>query len=154
MKFRSFYFKLNFWLLIPKTVQSDGTCLQQFRDLKEQYCRLQEDYKNKVREVSCLRTDLEKLRCTLKETEYEKKRQDCSVAILEKKIKTLEADIGDKNSYFLKKNFKFNFILKINFISYFINFVLNKMQVIKRKYLSKSKLSLWQDTDIMKFKMS
>lgn len=68
---------------------------QQLRDLREKYYRLQEDYKNKICEVSCLRTDVEKLKYDLRESENCKRNQESCLANLERQINEMKMDQGN-----------------------------------------------------------
>ncbi|KAF7387225.1 hypothetical protein HZH68_012902 [Vespula germanica] len=80
-----------------------GTCItapmgastcpqQQLRDLREQYARLQDDYKNKLCEVSCLRTDTEKLKQEVRDSNEEKERTEIKLIDAQERLKSLEAE--------------------------------------------------------------
>ncbi|XP_076385939.1 uncharacterized protein LOC100881157 [Megachile rotundata] len=70
-----------------------STCpQQQLRDLREQYARLQDDYKNKLCEVSCLRTDAEKLKQQTRDAIEEKDKLDIRLTDAQERLKTLEAE--------------------------------------------------------------
>ncbi|XP_034172409.1 uncharacterized protein LOC117600724 isoform X2 [Osmia lignaria lignaria] len=87
----------------PPTSTCTGSCInapmgastcpqQQLRDLREQYARLQDDYKNKLCEVSCLRTDAEKLKQQTRETIEEKEKLDIKLIDAQERLKALEAE--------------------------------------------------------------
>lgn len=59
------------------------------RELREQYNRLQDDYKGKVTEVAGLRADNEKLKQTAKEAEESKKTIEDRLKELEKRCKSM-----------------------------------------------------------------
>jgi septal ring factor EnvC (AmiA/AmiB activator) len=65
---------------------------QQLRELREQYCRLQDDFKGKVTEVAGLRADNEKLKTTAKEAEEARKALEDRVKELERTLKSLKTD--------------------------------------------------------------
>ncbi|XP_046833716.1 uncharacterized protein LOC124430761 [Vespa crabro] len=70
-----------------------STCpQQQLRDLREQYARLQDDYKNKLCEVSCLRTDTEKLKQEVRDSRDEKERMEIKLIDTQERLKSLEAE--------------------------------------------------------------
>lgn len=74
-----------------------STCpQQQLRDLREQYARLQDDYKNKLLEVSCLRTEAEKLKQTTREAVEEKDKLDIKLVDALERLKAMESE---KDSY-------------------------------------------------------
>ncbi|EZA46509.1 hypothetical protein X777_00086, partial [Ooceraea biroi] len=68
---------------------------QQLRDLREQYARLQEDYKNKLCEVSCMRTDAEKLKQDTRDAREEKERMEIKLIDAQERLKLLEAERGN-----------------------------------------------------------
>lgn len=72
----------------PKGMSSD----QALRELREQYNRLQDDFKGKLTEVAGLRADNEKLKTTSKEAEEAKKAAEEKLKELEKKCKNLDAE--------------------------------------------------------------
>lgn len=65
---------------------------QQLRELREQYCRLQDDFKGKLCEVGCLRADNEKLKTTIKDAEEARKLMEEKVKDLERQLKSLKLD--------------------------------------------------------------
>lgn len=65
---------------------------QQLRELREQYCRLQDDFKSKVTEVGGLRADNEKLKASIKEAEDARKALDDKVKDLERTLKNFKAE--------------------------------------------------------------
>ncbi|XP_024936584.1 uncharacterized protein LOC107263492 isoform X1 [Cephus cinctus] len=68
-----------------------STCpQQQLRDLREQYARLQDDYKSKLCEVSCLRADAEKMKKETREAKEEKQKADNKVIDLQERLKIVE----------------------------------------------------------------
>ncbi|XP_043521421.1 uveal autoantigen with coiled-coil domains and ankyrin repeats protein [Frieseomelitta varia] len=70
-----------------------STCpQQQLRDLREQYARLQDDYKNKLCEVSCLRTDADKLKQQTRETIEEKEKLEIKLVDVQERLKAMEAE--------------------------------------------------------------
>ncbi|XP_033340204.2 uncharacterized protein LOC117228521 [Megalopta genalis] len=72
-----------------------STCpQQQLRDLREQYARLQDDYKNKLCEVSCLRTDAEKLKQQTREAIEEREKLDIKLIDAQERLKAIEAEKG------------------------------------------------------------
>ncbi|XP_076286270.1 uncharacterized protein LOC143211965 isoform X2 [Lasioglossum baleicum] len=72
-----------------------STCpQQQLRDLREQYARLQDDYKNKLCEVSCLRTDAEKLKQQTREAIEEREKLDIRLIDAQERLKAIEAEKG------------------------------------------------------------
>ncbi|XP_076675923.1 uncharacterized protein LOC143373032 [Andrena cerasifolii] len=91
----------------PPTSTCTGPCInapmgastcpqQQLRDLREQYARLQDDYKNKLLEVSCLRTEAEKLKQTTREAVEEKDKLDIKLVDAQERLKAMESE---KDSY-------------------------------------------------------
>ncbi|XP_074101257.1 uncharacterized protein LOC141528876 [Cotesia typhae] len=66
--------------------------LQQLRDLREQYARLKEDYNNKLREVSYLRTDAEKMKQETRDANDEKERAENQLIDLQERLKCFESD--------------------------------------------------------------
>ncbi|XP_044269429.1 outer dense fiber protein 2 [Tribolium madens] len=64
----------------------------QLRELREQYCRLQDDFKSKVTEVGGLRADNEKLKATAKEAEEARKTLEDRVKELERTLKSFKTD--------------------------------------------------------------
>lgn len=62
------------------------------RELREQYNRLQDDFKSKLTEVAGLRADNEKLKDTAKNAEEAKKAMEEKMKELEKKCKSLDAE--------------------------------------------------------------
>ncbi|XP_026669479.1 uncharacterized protein LOC108625182 isoform X3 [Ceratina calcarata] len=70
-----------------------STCpQQQLRDLREQYARLQDDYKNKLCEVSCLRTDADKLKQQTRDTIEEKEKLEIKLVDAQERLKAMEAE--------------------------------------------------------------
>ncbi|XP_076169917.1 uncharacterized protein LOC143147993 isoform X2 [Ptiloglossa arizonensis] len=70
-----------------------STCpQQQLRDLREQYARLQDDYKNKLCEVSCLRTDAEKMKQQTREAIEEKEKLDIKLIDALERLKAIESE--------------------------------------------------------------
>jgi len=67
---------------------------QQLRDLREQYARLQEDYKNKLCEVSYMRTDAEKLKQDTRDAKEDKERMEIKLIDAQERLKALEAEKG------------------------------------------------------------
>ncbi|XP_015122418.1 uncharacterized protein LOC107044875, partial [Diachasma alloeum] len=65
---------------------------QQLRDLREQYARLQEDYKNKLCEVSCLRTDSEKMKRETREARDAKEKVENRMIDLQERLKKFESE--------------------------------------------------------------
>ncbi|XP_032663701.1 nucleoprotein TPR-like [Odontomachus brunneus] len=73
-----------------------STCAQQqLRDLREQYARLQEDYKNKLYEVSCMRTDAEKMKQDLRDAKEEKERVEIKMIDVQERLRFLEEERGN-----------------------------------------------------------
>lgn len=74
---------------------------QQLRDLREQYARLQDDYKSKLCEVSCMRTEAEKFKQDLRDVKEEKERMEIKLIDVQERLKFLEAEKGkfDGNSF-------------------------------------------------------
>ncbi|XP_014484969.1 PREDICTED: 227 kDa spindle- and centromere-associated protein-like [Dinoponera quadriceps] len=68
---------------------------QQLRDLREQYARLQEDYKNKLCEVSCMRTDAEKMKQDLRDAKEEKERMEIKMIDAQERLKLFEEERGN-----------------------------------------------------------
>lgn len=66
----------------------------QLRDLREQYARLQDDYKSKLCEVSCMRTEAEKLKQDLRDVKEEKERMEIKLIDVQERLKFLEAEKG------------------------------------------------------------
>ncbi|TGZ52776.1 Outer dense fiber protein 2 [Temnothorax longispinosus] len=71
-----------------------STCAQQLRDLREQYARLQDDYKSKLCEVSCMRTEAEKLKQDTRDAKEEKERMEIKLIDVQERLKFLEAEKG------------------------------------------------------------
>ncbi|KAG7189734.1 hypothetical protein KM043_017401 [Ampulex compressa] len=70
-----------------------STCpQQQLRDLREQYARLQDDYKSKLCEVSCLRADAEKLKQENRDVREEKERMEIKMIDAQERLKILQAE--------------------------------------------------------------
>lgn len=67
---------------------------QQLRDLREQYARLQDDYKSKLCEVSCMRTEAEKFKQDLRDVKEEKERMEIKLIDVQERLKFLEAEKG------------------------------------------------------------
>lgn len=65
---------------------------QQLRELREQYNRLQDDYKGKLTEVAGLRADTEKLKQNAKDTEEARKVAEEKVKEYEKEMKNYKSD--------------------------------------------------------------
>ncbi|KAK4877754.1 hypothetical protein RN001_010260 [Aquatica leii] len=65
---------------------------QQLRELREQYNRLQDDYKGKVTEVAGLRADVEKLKQIAKDSEELKKLAEDKVREYEKEFKSYKSE--------------------------------------------------------------
>ncbi|KAL1518064.1 hypothetical protein ABEB36_001745 [Hypothenemus hampei] len=68
---------------------------QQYKELKEKYHRLQEDFKTKLTEVAGLRADNEKLKEMAEKAEEDRSKLELKVKELEKRLKELRGD-GDK----------------------------------------------------------
>ncbi|EGI65766.1 Outer dense fiber protein 2 [Acromyrmex echinatior] len=71
-----------------------STCVQQLRDLREQYARLQDDYKSKLCEVSCMRTEAEKFKQDLRDAKEEKERMEIKLIDVQERLKFLETEKG------------------------------------------------------------
>ncbi|XP_060535465.1 myosin-9 [Cylas formicarius] len=71
---------------------------QKYKELKEQYNRLQEDFRAKLTEVAGLRADNEKLKDQTKAAEDARKALEDKVKELEKRLKELRGDLGVKGS--------------------------------------------------------
>ncbi|XP_020290182.1 ninein isoform X2 [Pseudomyrmex gracilis] len=69
---------------------------QQLSDLREQYARLQDDYKSKLCEVSCMRTEAEKLKQESRDANEEKERMEIKLIDAQERLKLLETE---KNKY-------------------------------------------------------
>ncbi|KYQ54434.1 Outer dense fiber protein 2 [Trachymyrmex zeteki] len=69
-----------------------NTCVQQLRDLREQYARLQDDYKNKLCEVSCMRTEAEKFKQDLRDVKEKKERIEIKLIDVQERLKFLETE--------------------------------------------------------------
>ncbi|XP_018393779.1 PREDICTED: myosin-11 isoform X2 [Cyphomyrmex costatus] len=67
---------------------------QQLRDLREQYARLQDDYKSKLYEVSYMRTEAEKFKQDLRDAKEEKERMEIKLIDVQERLKILEAEKG------------------------------------------------------------
>lgn len=65
---------------------------QQLRDLKEQYARLQDDYKSKLCEVSCLRSDAEKMKQENRNVKEERAKIENKLIDLQERLKVLEIE--------------------------------------------------------------
>ncbi|XP_076622533.1 uncharacterized protein LOC143342482 [Colletes latitarsis] len=79
----------------PYVPPGASTCpQQQLRDLREQYARLQDDYKNKLCEVSCLRTDAEKMKQQTREAIEEKEKLDIKLIDAQERLKAIESEKG------------------------------------------------------------
>ncbi|XP_046465329.1 myosin heavy chain, fast skeletal muscle [Neodiprion pinetum] len=65
---------------------------QQLRDLREQYARLQDDYKSKLCEVSVLRTESEKTKQEARDAKEDKERAENKLIDLEERLKLCEAE--------------------------------------------------------------
>ncbi|XP_043285787.1 uncharacterized protein [Venturia canescens] len=70
-----------------------STCpQQQLRDLREQYARLQEDYKNKLTEVSCMRTEMDKMKQDAREAKEERGRAESRLSEIQERMKIAQTD--------------------------------------------------------------
>ncbi|XP_011873265.1 PREDICTED: early endosome antigen 1-like isoform X2 [Vollenhovia emeryi] len=72
-----------------------GSCtntITQLRDLREQYARLQDDYKSKLCEVSCMRTEAEKLKQDTRDAKEERERMEIKLIDVQERLKFLEAE--------------------------------------------------------------
>lgn len=69
---------------------------QQLSDLREQYARLQDDYKSKLCEVSCMRTEAEKLKQESRNANEEKEQMEIKLIDVQERLKILETE---KNKY-------------------------------------------------------
>lgn len=77
-------------LSVPK---GGSTCpQQQLRDLREQYARLQEDYRNKLCEVSCLRAEADKMKQETREAREERERAENRLVDAQERLKIMEAE--------------------------------------------------------------
>ncbi|XP_067203521.1 outer dense fiber protein 2 isoform X2 [Linepithema humile] len=79
------------------TAQLAGTDInaqQQLRDLREQYARLQDDYKSKLCEVSCMRTEAEKMKQDTRDAKEEKERMEIKLIDAQERLKLLESEKG------------------------------------------------------------
>ncbi|XP_058790777.1 centrosome-associated protein CEP250 [Phymastichus coffea] len=82
--------------------QNSMTCLpcndapecasQQLRDLREQYARLQDDYKNKLCEVSRLRSDAESLKRDAREAKEERERLEIKLTDAQERARVIESE--------------------------------------------------------------
>lgn len=79
--------------------------------MREQYARLQDDYKSKLCEVSVLRTESEKTKQEARDAKEEKERAENKLIDLEERLKACEAE---KNK--LAGN---AFLLKSSLLSFF-----------------------------------
>ncbi|XP_039309290.1 uncharacterized protein LOC105201905 isoform X2 [Solenopsis invicta] len=79
---------------VPLPQGSSACVQQQLRDLREQYARLQDDYKSKLCEVSCMRTEAEKLKQDTREAKEEKERMEIKLIDVQERLKFLEAEKG------------------------------------------------------------
>ncbi|XP_018338308.1 PREDICTED: golgin subfamily A member 3 isoform X3 [Trachymyrmex septentrionalis] len=68
--------------------------VQQLSDLREQYARLQDDYKSKLCEVSCMRTEAEKFKQDLRDAKEEKERMEIKLIDVQERLKFLEIEKG------------------------------------------------------------
>ncbi|KAH1008141.1 hypothetical protein HUJ05_008724 [Dendroctonus ponderosae] len=80
----------------PSPCPSPYPSYQPFKEMKEKYARLQEDFKAKLTEVAGLRADNEKLKELADKAEENRAKLDMKVKELEKKLKELRGDAGDK----------------------------------------------------------
>ncbi|XP_072742959.1 uncharacterized protein [Anoplolepis gracilipes] len=67
---------------------------QQLRDLREQYARLQDDYKSKLCEVSCMRTEAEKFKQDMRDAKEDKERMEIKLVDAQERLKLLETEKG------------------------------------------------------------
>ncbi|CAG9828882.1 unnamed protein product [Diabrotica balteata] len=77
----------------PPPVTCGPPCEVQLRELREQYKRLQDDFKSKLTEVAGLRTDNEKLKDRTRQAEDAKKDAEKQVRDLELEIKRLKGNL-------------------------------------------------------------
>ncbi|XP_014209648.1 myosin-9 [Copidosoma floridanum] len=91
---------------IPSKITKDSSpCLpcsdlpncveQQLRDLREQYARLQDDYKSKLCEVSRLRTDSEALRRETREAKEERECLEIKLIDAQERLRAVEGERND-----------------------------------------------------------
>lgn len=66
----------------------------QLRDLREQYGRLQDDYKSKLCEVSCMRAEADKLKKNARDANEEKERVEIKLIDAQERLKLLESEKG------------------------------------------------------------
>ncbi|XP_070164453.1 paramyosin [Polyergus mexicanus] len=78
----------------PAQIPGTGVGTQQLRDLREQYARLQDDYKNKLCEVSCMRTEAEKFKQDMRDAKEEKERMEIKLIDAQERLKLLEIEKG------------------------------------------------------------
>lgn len=86
---------------------TDINAQQQLRDLREQYARLQDDYKSKLCEVSCMRAEAEKMKQDIRDAKEEKERMEIKLIDAQERLKLLESE---------KEKFEGNFffVMKLN----------------------------------------
>lgn len=65
------------------------------RDLREQYARLQDDYKSKLCEVSRLRSDGESLKREAREAKEERERMEIKLIDAQERARCIESERND-----------------------------------------------------------
>ena len=75
---------------------------QQLCELREQYARLQDDYKSKLCEVSRLRSDAEALRRESREAREERERLEIRLMDAQERARAIEAERNDLLGQFFR----------------------------------------------------
>ncbi|KAJ8668695.1 hypothetical protein QAD02_010358 [Eretmocerus hayati] len=88
--------KFGFDSCPPRNDAMDAGCgNQQLRDLREQYARLQDDYKSKLCEVSKLRADAERLKRDSRDAKEERERIEIKLCDAIERMRVVEAERND-----------------------------------------------------------
>jgi chromosome segregation ATPase len=77
---------------LPRAQEPNPCAAQQLRDLREQYARLQDDYKSKLCEVSRLRCDSEALRREAREAKEERERVEIKLVDVQERLRVTECE--------------------------------------------------------------
>lgn len=71
-----------------------GSVEQQLRELREQYARLQDDFRSKLTEVAQMRADAEILKQQIKDSELNREQAVSNLKDKEREIKNLQMEIS------------------------------------------------------------
>ena len=90
--FSFFISSFNFVIRFSLAKGASSCPQQQLGDLREQYARLQEDYRNKLTEVSVLRADAEKMKQETREAKEEREKAENRLLDVQERLRSMESD--------------------------------------------------------------